>query len=115
MLITGANSGIGYHAAVQLARHGAELIVPARSEAKARDAAARLRRDVPAAKLHLDTLDLADMASVRAFAKRIGEKFPGDALDVLINNAGVMAVPTREVTVDGFERQFATNYLGPFL
>jgi NAD(P)-dependent dehydrogenase (short-subunit alcohol dehydrogenase family) len=114
VLITGANSGIGFHTALELARHGAELILPARTEAKAQDAVNRIRAEVPDAKLHTDLLDLADQSSVRAFAARTIERFPGQSLDLLINNAGVMAIPTREVTVDGFERQFATNYLGPF-
>jgi len=114
VLITGANSGIGFHTALELARHGAEIILPARTEAKAKDAVNRIRAEVPEAKLHTDILDLADQSSVRAFAARTIERFPGQSLDLLINNAGVMAVPTREVTVDGFERQFATNYLGPF-
>jgi hypothetical protein len=68
------------------------------------DAITRIRRSVPSAKL----LDLASLASVRAFAASIAEKFPGQSLDLLINNAGVMAVPQRELTVDGHERQFAT-------
>jgi NAD(P)-dependent dehydrogenase (short-subunit alcohol dehydrogenase family) len=114
VLITGANSGIGFHTALELARHGAELILPARTEAKAQDAVNRIRAEVPDAKVHTDLLDLADQSSVRAFAARTIERFPGQSLDLLINNAGVMAIPTREVTVDGFERQFATNYLGPF-
>ncbi|MGB6542233.1 MAG: SDR family NAD(P)-dependent oxidoreductase, partial [Xanthobacteraceae bacterium] len=69
---------------------------------------------VPSAQLHPEILDLAVQASVHAFANRMIERFPGQSLDLLINNAGVMALPTREVTGDGFERQFATNYLGPF-
>lgn len=114
VLITGANSGIGWEAALELARHGAEIILPARTQVKADDAIARIRREVPAAVLHPEILDLADLNSVRAFAARIVERFPGPSLDLLINNAGVMAIPTRELTVDGYERQFATNYLGPF-
>jgi NAD(P)-dependent dehydrogenase (short-subunit alcohol dehydrogenase family) len=114
VLITGGNSGIGFHTALELARHGAEVILPARTQAKADDAVGRIRAEVPEATLHTDILDLADQSSVRAFAARTIERFPGPSLDLLINNAGVMAVPTREVTVDGFERQFATNYLGPF-
>jgi NAD(P)-dependent dehydrogenase (short-subunit alcohol dehydrogenase family) len=115
VLITGANSGIGYEAALELARKGAEIILPARSLDKANDAIARIRREVPSASLVAGVLDLASMASVRAFAASMEQKFPGQSLDLLINNAGVMAVPTRELTVDGYERQFATNYLGPFL
>jgi len=114
VLITGANSGIGYEAALELARRGAEIILPARTEAKADDAIARIRAQVPAAKLIPEILDLADLRSVHAFAQRVVEMYPGHTLDLLINNAGVMAVPTRELTVDGYERQFATNYLGPF-
>ena len=113
VLITGANSGIGWEAALELARRGAELILPARTEAKADDAIARIRAQVPNAAIIPEILDLADLKSVHAFAKRVAEMFPGQSLDLLINNAGVMAVPTRELTVDGYERQFATNYLGP--
>jgi NAD(P)-dependent dehydrogenase (short-subunit alcohol dehydrogenase family) len=114
VLITGANSGIGFETALELARKGAEVILPARTQAKAEDAVARITKQVPNAKLHPEILDLAIQSSVRAFSKRVMEQFPGQSLDLLINNAGVMALPTREVTVDGFERQFATNYLGPF-
>lgn len=113
-LVTGANSGIGFHTALELARHGAEVIIPARTEAKANDAAKRILREVPSAKLLPEILDLADLASIHALAKRLIARFPGASLDLLINNAGVMALPTREVTCDGFERQFGTNYLGPF-
>jgi NAD(P)-dependent dehydrogenase (short-subunit alcohol dehydrogenase family) len=113
-VITGSNSGIGFEAALELARKGAELILPARTQAKADDAAARILKQVPNAQLHPEVLDLAVQASIHAFANRVIERFPGQSLDLLINNAGVMALPTREVTKDGFERQFATNYLGPF-
>jgi len=113
-LITGANSGIGFEAALEFARHGCELILPARTLAKAEDAIARIRREVPAATITPAILDLASLASVHAFAAFVTASFPGQSLDLLINNAGVMAVPTRELTVDGYERQFATNYLGPF-
>src|SRR5580692_1978667 len=113
-VITGANSGIGFEAALALASKGAELILPARTQAKADDAATRILQQVPNAQLYPEILDLAEQASVRAFANRVIERFPGQSLDLLINNAGVMALPAREVTKDGFERQFATNYLGPF-
>jgi NAD(P)-dependent dehydrogenase (short-subunit alcohol dehydrogenase family) len=69
--------------------------------------------EVPDAKVFAEILDLADQSYIRAFAARTIERFPGESLDLLINNAGAI-FPTREVTVDGFERQFATNYLGPF-
>jgi NAD(P)-dependent dehydrogenase (short-subunit alcohol dehydrogenase family) len=114
VLITGANSGIGFHTALELARQGAEVILPSRTEAKAQDAVSRILREVPAAKLVPEVLDLADLHSVRSFASRIQQRFPGESLDLLINNAGVMAIPKRELTPDGYERQFATNYLGPF-
>ena len=114
VLITGANSGIGFEAALELARKGAELILPARTTAKAEGAVSRISQQVPQARLYPEILDLADQASVQAFAGRMIERFPGQSIDLLINNAGVMALPKREITVDGFERQFATNYLGPF-
>jgi NAD(P)-dependent dehydrogenase (short-subunit alcohol dehydrogenase family) len=113
-VITGSNSGIGFETALALARMGAELVLPARTQAKADDTVARILAQVPAAQLHPEVLDLAVQASIHAFANRVIERFPGPSLDLLINNAGVMALPAREVTVDGFERQFATNYLGPF-
>jgi NAD(P)-dependent dehydrogenase (short-subunit alcohol dehydrogenase family) len=113
-VITGSNSGIGFEAALALARTGAELILPARTQVKADDAARRILQQVPNAQLHPEILDLAVQASVHAFASRVMKRFPGQSLDLLINNAGVMALPTREITEDGFERQFATNFLGPF-
>ena len=113
-VITGANSGIGFEAALALAKVGAELILPARTQAKADDAVARIREQVPRALVIPEILDLASLASVRAFAGGVIERFPGQSLDLLINNAGVMALPKREVTADGFERQIATNYFGPF-
>jgi NAD(P)-dependent dehydrogenase (short-subunit alcohol dehydrogenase family) len=113
VIVTGANGGIGWHTALELARAGAEVTITARSEAKADDAAVRIRREVPDARLKTAILDLADLATVRAFAA--GELADPRPIDTLVNNAGVMALPKREVTVDGFERQFATNVLGPFL
>jgi NAD(P)-dependent dehydrogenase (short-subunit alcohol dehydrogenase family) len=109
VLITGANSGIGYQTAVELARHGAHVLLGVRSVAKGEDALTRLRREVPAASAEAVVLDMASLASIRGFA----ESFAGP-LDVLVNNAGVMALPTRELTPDGFERQFGTNHLGHF-
>ncbi|MGA2598892.1 MAG: oxidoreductase [Bryobacteraceae bacterium] len=110
-VVTGGNSGIGWHTALELARAGGEVILTARSEVKGRDAAERIRRQVPKAKVQFEILDLASLRSVRAFAAKI----VGEAkLDLLVNNAGVMMVPRRHLTEDGFEIQFGTNFLGPF-
>jgi NAD(P)-dependent dehydrogenase (short-subunit alcohol dehydrogenase family) len=114
VVITGANSGIGFETARELARRGAEIILPARSIAKATDAAERICREIPSARVHPGVLDLASQASVRDFAASFSGQYPGPSIDLLINNAGVMAIPKRELTVDGFERQFGTNFLGPF-
>ena len=112
IIVTGANSGIGWHTALELARAGAEVTVAARSLAKAEDAAARIHAEVPAATLRTGVLDLTDPGSVDAFAQEQLRATP--AIDTLVNNAGVMALPRRENSVDGHERQFATNVLGPF-
>jgi NAD(P)-dependent dehydrogenase (short-subunit alcohol dehydrogenase family) len=109
VLITGANSGIGYQAALELARHGAHVLMGVRSRAKGEAALTRLLREAPGASAEIVELDMASLASIRRFA----ERYAGP-LDVLVNNAGVMALPTRELTEDGFERQFGTNHLGHF-
>lgn len=110
-VVTGANSGIGWRAALELARAGAEVILTVRSEAKGRDAVERVRREVSQANVRWELLDLASLASVRNFAAKIQSEAK---LDLLVNNAGVMNIPQREVTEDGFERQLATNFLGHF-
>jgi len=110
-VVTGANSGIGWFTALELARAGAEVILTARTEAKGRDAMERIKQELPQADVRLELLDLASLRSVRAFAAKVGGE---TKLDLLVNNAGVMNVPSRQVTEDGFELQFGTNFLGPF-
>lgn len=111
-IVTGSNGGTGYETALELARKGADVLVAARNPTKAEDAIQRIRREVPGAKVRFEALDLASQASVAAFADRM--LWDGRPIDILVNNAGVMALPTREETVDGFEMQLATNYLGHF-
>ena len=110
-VVTGANSGIGWHTALELARAGGEVILSARTNSKGRDAVSRIKAEIPWATVRFELLDLASLKSVRAFAQKVGAEAK---VDLLVNNAGVMRLPKREVTEDGFERQFATNFLGPF-
>src|SRR6202046_1865258 len=110
-VVTGANSGIGWHTALEMARAGSGVILGSRTGAKERGAVDRIRQQLPHAKVQAEVLDLASLRSVQSFAARIGREAK---LDLLVNNAGVMAVPKRQVTEDGFERQFGTNFLGPF-
>lgn len=102
VIVTGANSGLGEATARQLAARGATVVLACRNLAKAEAAAARMSGDV-----QVRHLDLADLASVRGFAAQT------ESVDVLVNNAGVMAVPLAR-TVDGFEMQLGTNFLGHF-
>ncbi|MFI0486114.1 oxidoreductase [Actinomadura sp. 9N215] len=108
-IVTGANSGIGYHTALRLAQHGASVVLACRDAERAQAAADRIRAAAPDADVAVGRLDLADLSSVRTFAARHG----GAPLDILVNNAGVMALP-RRTTADGFEMQFGTNHLGHF-
>jgi NAD(P)-dependent dehydrogenase (short-subunit alcohol dehydrogenase family) len=112
VLITGANSGIGFQAAVELARHGAHVLLGCRNATKAQAALQRLQSEVPNASAEIVELDMASLASIRAFAAAFAARHI--PLDILINNAGIMALPKRELTADGFERQFGTNHLGHF-
>jgi len=111
-LVTGANSGVGFHAALELARAGAQVILGCRNLAKANAARDRILAAVPAAQLEPAAIDLGSLASIRAFAQAFLTQ--QRSLDLLINNAGVMALPTRQLTVDGFELQIGTNHLGHF-
>ena len=109
-IVTGANSGIGFYTAQALARNGAAVTMAVRDVAKgerAREAMGPMK-----GRLDIQSLDLSDLASVRSFADAWSQAHPG-GLDLLINNAGIMAIPRRE-SADGFELQLATNHLGHF-
>ena len=111
IVVTGANSGIGFEAAKSLAAAGAHVVLACRDPKRGQRAADELRSEHPAASTELAPLDLASLASVRDFAKRFSDRH--QRLDVLVNNAGVMAIPRRS-TADGFEMQLGTNHLGHF-
>jgi len=112
VLITGANSGLGKEAASRFASAGADVVMAVRSLSKGEAAKAEIIAAVPQARLDIVQLDLSNIANVRACATRL---LQGDRpIDLLVNNAGVMAPPKRTVTEEGFELQFATNFLGPF-
>ena len=109
--MTGANSGLGLATARELARAGARVVMACRNLGKGEEARLAIAGAVPGAQLELEELDLSSLDSVRAFAERYRAEH--DGLDLLINNAGVMA-PPRGRTADGFELQFGTNHLGHF-
>lgn len=111
VVVTGANSGLGFEATKAFARKGAHVVMACRSRERGREAMRGVRNEVPAASLTLGELDLADLNSVRAFAETFDEEF--GSLDILCNNAGVMAIPRRE-TEQGYEMQFGVNHLGHF-
>ncbi len=112
VVITGANSGTGKEAARRLAAAGAHVVMAVRTPAKGEQAAAEILASHPDARLEVRRVDLADLGSVRAFADGLlADRVP---VDVLLNNAGVMMPPTRMSTVDGFELQMGSNFLGPF-
>jgi NAD(P)-dependent dehydrogenase (short-subunit alcohol dehydrogenase family) len=110
-VVTGANSGLGEVVARELARKGAEVVMACRDVAKGEKVAGDILGDGPKGSVEVSALDLGDLASVRDFVKRF--KAGHDHLDLLVNNAGVMA-PPRRLTVDGFESQIGTNHLGHF-
>ncbi|MEV6344282.1 oxidoreductase [Actinoplanes sp. NPDC051851] len=108
-VVTGANSGIGYVTARELARAGAHTVLACRDPSRGRDALARMRGEVPGARLELRRVDLASLASIREFAAG----WDRERLDLLVNNAGIAMVPFAR-TADGFESQFGVNHLGTF-
>ena len=111
-VVTGANSGLGFGLTGRLAAAGAEVVMAVRNREKGDDARARLLEQNPDAHLRLLTLDLASLESVRSAAQTLLDENRG--IDILINNAGIMAVPDRRETADGFELQFGSNHLGPY-
>lgn len=108
-IVTGANSGIGWVTARELARKGAHVVLACRDEKRGTEAVSALRQAVADASVSLELVDMANLASIRAFVERLD--LP--TIDLLVNNAGVMAIP-RRTTADGFEMQLGTNHLGHF-
>lgn len=108
-LVTGANSGLGYVTARELARRGARVVLACRDAGRGAAALDQMRGELPGAHLDLRSLDLASLASIRTFARQ----WDAGALDILVNNAGIALVP-KSRTVDGFEAHFGVNHLGTF-
>lgn len=111
-IVTGSNSGTGFEATKALARKGAHVIMACRNLEKAEAAKNEILAEFSNVSLEIIRLDLADLSSVRKFAEEFNKKY--QRLDLLINNAGVMMLPNKETTVDGFEKQLATNHFGHF-
>jgi len=110
-VVTGATGGLGYETALALAKAGAEVILTGRDDRKGQSANEKIGREAVGAKVNYERLDLASLASIAEFSERMRGR---PSLDLLINNAGVMALPRRQTTADGFEMQFGTNHLGHF-
>jgi len=111
VIVTGANSGIGFESARELVRKGAEVVVASRNPIKAERAILNIKEEIPEAKLEFIELDLASLESIRKFSEEFESKF--NTLNILLNNAGVMLIPYGR-TEDGFERTIGTNHLGHF-
>jgi NAD(P)-dependent dehydrogenase (short-subunit alcohol dehydrogenase family) len=112
VLITGGTSGMGYEDALAMARAGADVIIAARNPERGQATITNIQGVVPDARVQFEAVDLANLESVRSLASRLQTRL--QKLDVLINNAAIMAPPTRGVSADGYEMQLATNYLGHF-
>jgi NAD(P)-dependent dehydrogenase (short-subunit alcohol dehydrogenase family) len=111
-VVTGGTSGLGFETAIGLAQAGADVIIAGRDESQGRWAVGKIRPLAPQSLVRFERLDLASLAMVKDFVLRI-ERMERP-VDLLVNNAGVMAIPKRQITVDGFEMQLAANYLGHF-
>lgn len=110
-VVTGTG-GLGYEDALALARTGADVIIAGRNAAKGAEAVNKICAEISNAKVQFEVVDLANLASIEAFGKRMHAAH--QSIDLLINNAAVMTPPDRQTTSDGFELQFGTNYLGHF-
>jgi NAD(P)-dependent dehydrogenase (short-subunit alcohol dehydrogenase family) len=110
-VVTGATGGLGYETALALVKAGAEVVLIGRDHRKGQSAIEKISREVPGAKTSYESLDLASLRSIAEFSQRM---YSRKSLDLLINNAGVMALPRRQTTADGFEMQLGTNFLGHF-
>lgn len=111
-IVTGANSGLGFETSLELARHGATVVMACRDEGRCAHAAEKIRAAAPTGRVEPMHLDLADLDSVRAFSEAFLAR--DASLDILVNNAGVMATPRRMLTEQGFELQFGVNHLAHF-
>lgn len=111
-VITGSTEGIGYEDALALSKAGWSVIIMGRNAEKGADAITKIKQINPSAKIGFEKIDLADLSSIKAFADKMITR--GQAIDLLINNAGVMTPPNRLETNDGFELQFGTNHIGHF-
>lgn len=112
-VVTGGTSGMGFEDVKALAGAGAHVVIAARNPQRGEEAIARIRQDLPEARLQFEAVDLSDLSSVRALGARLRGTLP--RLDGLINNAAIMATPERGTSADGFEMQLATNYIGHFV
>ena len=112
VVVTGSNSGVGLGLVTRLAAAGADVIMAIRNHTKGEAAVTQIRRTVPDARLSIKRLDLASLASVAALGEKLSAE--GEPIDILINNAAVIALPKRETTADGFELHFGANHLGHF-
>jgi NAD(P)-dependent dehydrogenase (short-subunit alcohol dehydrogenase family) len=112
-IVTGANSGLGFSTALALARANATVVLCCRNTSRCNDAKKRILQSAPAANIHSFHLDLSSFSSIRLFAANFTDQF--GAVDVLINNAGIMALPSRMLTEAGIEMQLGTNHVGHFM
>ena len=113
IIITGANTGIGYEVALDLAKRNAHVILACRDPKRGQDAVDKIKTESKNENVELELLDLASLKSIKEFSQRILKKL--DRLDILINNAGLIGGETRVVTEDGFEQVIGVNHLGWFI